>query len=102
MVQNVGENDLELRAHTLRDFDFFLNAHIHVPVGQSGENTPASVSSIQAKNRVAEVVVHRFWIREDIHGQTTVAEARGACGAVDRVPSPVWRDGHGILGVSIR
>src|SRR5579859_7740958 len=89
MVQYVGENDLELAADTLRDPDVFLDAHIHVPVGQSGENAPASVLRVQTEDRITEVVIYGLRVGEEIDGQSLIAKAHRACRAVDRVAPSV-------------
>ncbi len=55
MVQNVGEDALELQVDTLCYLEALLNTEVHIPVRQPTQNSGAAIPVIDPKNWVAPV-----------------------------------------------
>ena len=89
VVQNVGEDDLELRADALSNVDSLLDAEIQIPVVQApnvaGE---AAIPGVQAQNWLADLVISRDWVFKQINVETPPPP--GCCSTPCRCGNSSW------------
>lgn len=75
MVQNVGEDDLELEADTLGNVELLLYAEVQVPIREAVQNAVAAVSSIQTQNRLPDILINGCRVGEQIDPVAGSADA---------------------------
>src|SRR5271166_1630823 len=79
MVENIGKDSAKLRSDPFGNREVLLDAEVHVPEGLAAEvATGAVVTIVDAQNRIAEAVIDRPRIREQVRRRSASKRDRAA------------------------
>src|SRR5271169_910617 len=91
MVEDVGEDHLELGSKAFRDLKVLLKTHVHVPVRHAAVKAKSTVAGIVAQDRLADVVPCGSRVREYIAPAQAAGADSIAANEVTRTLSAVER-----------